>query len=66
MEVVAGASKLSEPDELEDAAIQSTFGALQRRGRQLRQACRAKVKGDGVIVFKRGVRRPPAAETEQT
>jgi 2Fe-2S ferredoxin len=59
MEVVAGASGLSVPDELEETAIQSTFGSLRRRGRQLRQACRARVVGDGVTVFKRGVRRPP-------
>lgn len=56
MEVLSGASGLSAPDEREEAAIQSTFGGLQRRGRQLRQACRAEVVGGGVTVFKRGVR----------
>ncbi len=56
MEVVAGESSLSPPDEREMQAILSTFGSQLRRGRPLRQACQAKVTGEGVGVFKRGVR----------
>jgi 2Fe-2S ferredoxin len=56
MEVVSGEMGLSSPDEREEQAILSSYGALQRRGRPLRQACRAKVIGEGVTVFKRGVR----------
>ena len=56
MEVVVGESSLSPPDNREQQAILSTFGSHLRRGRPLRQACQAKVTGEGVGVFKRGVR----------
>lgn len=64
MEVVSGETSLSSPDEREEQAIQSTFRGLRRRGRLLRQACRARVVGEGVKVFKRGVR--PAAGCQGT
>jgi 2Fe-2S ferredoxin len=56
LEVVSGDLSLSPPDEREERAIRSSYGALQRRGRTLRQACRAEVVAEGVTVFKRGVR----------
>jgi 2Fe-2S ferredoxin len=50
MEVVDGECGLSTPDAQEEAAIRSTFGSLQRRGRPLRKACRATDVGAGVTV----------------
>lgn len=57
MDVRSGVDALSPMSDEEIAAIRLGFGGLERAGRSLRQACRARVCGEGAVVFKRGVHR---------